>query len=152
MGIFAGLQMLAVGGFEWASGQTARRLVIAAVVVLIGIGVYVDATLELHVACYDGIVRYTPNVLPNMLCGPDSEPVFSGQGPPIPSILTAAWILVAGILLWRRAGIPWLALGAILMFAGAGVPIATFGLVPGNGAEVFFIAGYTMTLARLAKG
>ena len=80
MGIFAALQMLAIGWVDWASSGTVRGIVIAVVVVLIGMGVYVDVTLELHAACYDGIVRDTPNVYPNMLCSPAAEPAAATAG------------------------------------------------------------------------
>jgi hypothetical protein len=148
---FAVLELLAAAKVSWASKRGVRMAVVAVVVVLIGMGVYVDATLELHVACFDGVMRYTPNVLPNQLCGPDSVPVSSGGGPPIPSIAVTVWMLIAGVILWRRERIPWLFAGAALMFVAAGAPIPTMGLVPGNGGEVLLNAGTALTLARLVN-
>jgi hypothetical protein len=57
-------------------------------------------------------------------------------GPPIPALVMVIVVIVAGYVVYRRAGWPWMLVGGIVMFAAAAVPIGLAGFLVSNAGEV----------------
>ncbi|MFT4255184.1 MAG: hypothetical protein QM608_22210 [Caulobacter sp.] len=97
--------------------------------VLIAVGVWTDLVhMNLELREYAGTLRYA----------------YAHAGPPIPSIVTVLVLVGAGVVLWRREGLPWLCLGAMAMFAAAGSGIFWLG----NAGELALIWSIAFTAFR----
>jgi hypothetical protein len=89
--------------------------------------------LDLRPVGEQGIVRYVNGF----------EPL---AGPPLASVITILFVLLAGVMVWRRNRWPWLAAGAAFMFVSAAVPGPIL-LVQSIG-EVAFAAGLVSTVTH----
>ncbi|NNH68516.1 hypothetical protein HLB23_01235 [Nocardia uniformis] len=77
---------------------------------------------------YAGTLRYVPE---------------TPSGPPFPALVVSAVLLIAGIMLWRRAGWPWLALATLVLIAASA---AAFAVPPlGNAGEAVLLAALVAT-------
>jgi hypothetical protein len=57
-------------------------------------------------------------------------------GPPIPALVMVVVVIIAGYVVYRRAGWPWMLAGGIVMFVAAAVPISLAGFLVSNAGEV----------------
>ena len=152
MMIFAMVQIAGAGDIGFANRPTVRGSAAALAILMIPVGIYEDLVgLELHPACFQGVVRYSTRVAEAALCSPDQAVVAAGGGPPIPSVTAVLVVLILGAMLWRQRRWPWAFLAGLVMLIGAAFPASRFGLLPGNGAEVVFVAGYAASAARFAR-
>ncbi|WP_320777938.1 hypothetical protein [Streptomyces sp. CRN 30] len=124
-------------GIRWALRGRVRAVTAALTGVLIAAGVLHDVLeLSLEAERWQGTVRYA-----NAAASPVG---------PLPAIVTGLVVLVAGIVLWRRAGFPWLAVTAAVMVvvsgAAAQVPVL------GNAAEVVLDVGILLTVRAFLPG
>lgn len=67
----------------------------------------------------------------------------ASEGPPIPSIITIIVMIIAGLIVWRKAGWMWLAIASIIMFVMAAAGASNTSLT--NIGEVIFVAGIVAT-------
>jgi hypothetical protein len=81
--------------------------------------------MELELVEMAGVLRYVD---------------VGAKGPPIVSIVSIGFVLVMGVLLWRKNRFPWLFLTALLVFVGEGIPVEWIRRVLGSGGEVLFMA------------
>ncbi|MER7106916.1 hypothetical protein [Streptomyces sp. NPDC000229] len=70
----------------------------------------------------------------------DAEP----GGVPLAAVTAMVLLLAAGVVLWRRRGVPWLALGAVALFVAAAAAVAVPPL--GNAGEALMLAGLVAAL------
>lgn len=123
-----GFGLLRHAGVKWAQSRAAHIGVCVLTTLMIALGLYEDVfALNLQAKTVLDTLRY----------------VNEGglKGPPIPSMLTIVFLVVAGIALWRQTGCWWLAGGAIAMFLAAGLAMG----------ERFYIGNIGETLLGLAK-
>lgn len=114
------------------AGLRRRAWVWILAVVLIALGVWTDlVNMSLEVREYGGTLRYA----------------YAHATPPIPSIVTVVVLIGAGVVLWRRAGVPWLCLGALAMFGAAGSGVFWLG----NAGELVLISSILATAATLRR-
>ncbi len=152
MMIFAMVQIAGAAEIRFAQLPAVRWGAAALSIVLIPVGIFEDLVgLELQPACFQGVVRYASSVAEPALCSPDQPVVAATGGPPIPSVTAVIVVLILGMALWRQRGWPWAFLAGLIMLIGAAFPMSRFGLLPGNGAEVVFVAGYAASAARFAR-
>lgn len=138
--------------FSWAHDRRAWAVVWIFVFSMVALGMATGLIgLDIHPACYQGILRYTSAVSESQLCFAGQMTV-AGHGPPIPSISTGVFALGIGIALWRGRGWPWLFAGALAMMAAAAVPTSQFGLAASNGGEVILLLSYAATAAHFSPG
>jgi len=151
MMIFAMVQIAGAAGIGFAQRRTVRVGAGALAMALIPIGVFEDLVgLRLYPACFQGIVRYSRSVAESALCSPE-QAVVTSAGPGAASLLCVFTVLALGFMLWRQRGWPWSFLTGLVMFIAAALPPSRFGLLPGNGGEVIFVAGFAAAAARFAR-
>jgi hypothetical protein len=149
--MIAASQIAAAGGIRWAQTSQWRVFIWVLVLSMVVLGIFESLVgLETVPACFDGILRYTPNLSPTQFCYEGQEAVRR-SGPPIPSIVGNVVTLVIGFFLWRHNGWVWLMVGALIMFVAAAVPFSVFGMAPGNGGEVLLLFSYVATVARFGR-
>ena len=152
MMIFAMVQISAAAEVSFVRRPVVRWGAGALALVLIPVGIFEGLVgLELQPACFQGVVRYASSVPEFALCNPDQVVAASAGGLPIPPVTAVFVVLILGAALWRLRGWPWAFLAGLVMFVGAAFPISRFGLLPGNGAEVIFVAGFAAAAARFAR-
>jgi hypothetical protein len=133
MMIFAMVQIAGAADIRVAQLPAVRWGAGIVSLLLIPVGIYEDLVgLKLVPVCFQGVVA-------------------AGGGPPIPSVTAVIVVLILGVALWRQRSWPWAFLAGLLMFIAAAIPASKFGLLPGNGGEVFFTAGYAASAARFAR-
>lgn len=151
--LFAIIQLAAAAEIKLAQQRWVRWLGGLVAIALIPVGVEEGLIgLELYPACFDGTVRYATSSYAAQLCSPAQAIVAATGGPPIPVLTVTVVVVIFGSLLLFKRRSPWALLGAVIVLLGAGLPIADYGITPGNGSEVFFILGYTLTATRFANG
>jgi hypothetical protein len=96
-------------GLEWAGKPAVRAGAWAAGFLLLAVQCGSLAGRSLVAASFGGLAFYR-------------ETGFSELRTPL--LLTQAFLIACGLLLYRRTGRPWAALGAIALFAGAATPVA----------------------------
>ena len=152
MMIFAMVQIAGAADIRLAQLPAVRWGAGILSLLLIPVGIYEDLVgLKLVPACFQGVVRYSSSVSEAALCSPDQAVVAAGGGPPIPSVTAVIVVLILGVALWRQRSWPWAFVAGLVMFIAAAIPASKFGLLPGNGGEVFFTAGYAASAARFAR-
>ena len=132
--IIFGFGVLRNAGVKWAQSRTAHILVCVFTTLLITLGVYDDViALDLQTKINMDVLRY----------------INEGgiKGPPLPSILTIVFLIVAGISLWRNTGWWWLAAGAIFMLIAAGAGMGDMFYI-GNIGEVGLGIGNVLTARK----
>jgi len=138
--------------FSWAQDRRGWAVIWIFVISMVALGMSTGLIgLEIHPACYQGILRYSSAVSETHLCFTGQMTVV-GHGPPIPSIATGVFAMGVGIALWWGRGWPWLLAGALTMMAAAAVPTSQFGLGASNGGEVILLLSYAATAARFSRG
>lgn len=148
--IIAVWQFANAAEITWARDRRSWAVVWMFVAAMIALGVQTGLIgLEIHPACYQGILRYSSAVSETHLCFAGQATV-TGHGPPIPSISTGLFALGIGVVLWRARGWPWLFVGALIMMCAAAVPTSQFGLGASNGGEVLLLTAYTATSAHFS--
>ncbi len=70
--------------------------------------------------------------------------------PPLGPIVANLVTIIAGALIWRRAGWPVLFVTSLAMLLTAGIPPKLFGQLPGNAGEIIFMLGFMFAIRRLA--
>jgi len=152
MMIFAMVQIAGAAEVRFAQRRAVRAGAAALAILMIPVGIAEDlAGLQLHPVCFQSVVRYSTSVAQAALCSPDQPVVPAGGGPPIPSVVAVVIVLVLGGVLWRQRRWPWAFLAGLVMFIGAALPASRFGLLPGNGAEIVFVAGFAASAVRFAR-
>jgi hypothetical protein len=149
--IIAVWQFANAAEFAWARDRRAWAVVWVFVAAMIALGVQTGLIgLQIHPACYQGILRYSSAVSEAQLCFA-GQATAAGHGPPIPSISTGVFALGIGVVLWRGRGWPWLFVGALIMMGAAAVPTSQFGLGASNGGEVLLLTAYAATAAHFSR-
>lgn len=114
-------------GVGWAQGKVAHTVVCIVATLLVALGLFADLVgTDLQPRVVMDSLRY----------------VNEGgmQGPPIASLVTMLFLLVAGIFLWRRTGWKWLALGSLVMFVASGAAMGNLFFLGGVGEVVLGFA------------
>lgn len=151
MMIFAMVQIAGAAQIRFAQLPAVRWGAAALSVVLVPVGIFEDLLgLDLQPACFQGVVRYASSVAEPALCSPDQAVVAATGGAPIPSVTAVLVVLILGAAVWRQRDWPWAFVAGLVMLIAAALPPSRFGLVPGNGGEVVFVAGFAAAAARFA--
>ncbi len=103
-----GFGILRHAGVGWAQSRGAHIGLCLFTTAMIALGIYEDGlALNLQAKTALDTLRY----------------VNEGglKGPPIPSMLTIIFLIMAGVVLWRQTGCWWLAGGAMAMFIAAAI-------------------------------
>jgi len=135
--IYAAWSMAAQAGHGWAARRWARPGVIVLALLVMAAGIatrLLGVTLEPEVL--DGVLRYV---------------AVGIKGPPVVSIVSIAFVGVAGIRFWR-SGWPWVTVSAIAVAIGEGFPDEGVRRVVGSALELVFIAVLLETQRRLDAG
>lgn len=124
-------------GVGWAQGKAAHTAVCIVATLMVLLGAYADLLR----------VDMQPRVVMDTL-----RYVNEGgmKGPPIASLVTMLFLLVAGVMLWRRTGWPWLALGSLVMFVAAGAAMGALFFLGGIGEAVLGFANVATARRFLA--
>lgn len=125
-------------GIGWAQGKAAHTAVCIVATLMVLLGVYADlARVDMQPRVVMDTLRY----------------VNEGgmKGPPIASLVTMLFLLVAGAMLWRRAGWPWLLLGSLVMFVAAGAAMGNLFFL-GSVGEVVLGFANVATARRFLAG
>ena len=72
-------------------------------------------------------------------------------GPPLGSITMLITVLICGIVLWRKSGVPWMLLGSLFMLATQLIPREVVGFLVTNSGEVIMAASLVATAAVLQR-
>lgn len=125
-------------GVGWAQGKAAHTAVCIVATLMVLLGAYADLLR----------VDMQPRVVMDTL-----RYVNEGgmKGPPIASLVTMLFLLVAGVMLWRRTGWPWLALGSLVMFVAAGAAMGNLFFL-GSVGEVVLGFANVATARRFLAG
>jgi hypothetical protein len=121
-------------GIGWAQGKAAHAAVCVAATLLVLLGGYAELVgVDMQPRVVMDTLRY----------------VNEGgmKGPPVASLLTMLFLLVAGVILWRRVGWMALALGSLVMFVAAGAAMGNLFFLGSIGEVVMGFAG-VMTARR----
>lgn len=111
---------------EWAQNRRNHLMMCVTTTFLIFLGVYEDIIiLDLHLDKGMDTLRYVRK--------------GHNHGPPIASLVTIFFFIVAGISLWRHSGWPWLAVGSITMLILGGIGVGNLFYI-GNAGEIIFMA------------
>ncbi len=101
-----GFGILRRAGIGWAQSKTNHTVVCLAATLLVLLGIYADLVrVDMQPRAVMDTLRY----------------VNEGgiKGPPLASLITMLFLLVAGVMLWRRVRWMALALGSLVMFVAA---------------------------------
>ena len=151
MMVFAMVQIAGAGDIRLAQNSAVRWGAGLVALALIPVGVMHDLVdLQLYPACMQGVVRYSTSVSALALCSPE-QAVIPSRGPGLAPLVSVFTVLVLGGMLWWQRRWPWAFLGGLIMLVAAALPASRYGLVPGNGGEVFFVAGFAASAARFAR-
>ena len=152
MMIFAMVQIAGAAQLNLAHRPLVRWGAVALALGLVPVGIFEGLVgLQLQPACFQGVVRYASSVPQGAVCNPDQVAMASASALPIAPVTAVIVVLILGAALWRLRGWPWAFLAGLVMLIGAAFPISRFGLLPGNGAEVVFVAGFAASAARFAR-
>ncbi|WP_203568830.1 hypothetical protein [Aestuariimicrobium ganziense] len=104
------LHTLRRAGFSWAQARWYQVASIAASLALTVAEYFLEVQgLTLEPQQEFGVLSYN-----------STEPA---SGPPLMVLVVAAFLVVAGALLWKKQGWPWLFVGAVIMTIGSGVEV-----------------------------
>lgn len=134
--VLVGFYLLKRSGVLWAAGRAAQTIICLITTALMALGLISYSALQLEATAEFGILRYHD---------------ISGQGPPIPAIITIVLLIIFGAIIWYRVQWPWLCLAAVGMFISAAVPMSLVGPIVGSGGEVLLALGILTTEAQLQK-
>ncbi|MCB0032984.1 MAG: hypothetical protein KDE51_03105 [Anaerolineales bacterium] len=134
--ILVGFNLLKRSGAQWAAGRAVQTVACLITTGLMTLGLISYRALQLEATAEFGILRYHD---------------ISGQGPPIPAIITIVLLIIFGVMIWRNVKWPWLCLAAVAMFISAAVPMSLVGPIVGSGGEVILALGILVTEAQLQK-
>ena len=112
-------------GIGWAARPGWLKLLTGFTLLLMMAGVMTRiAGVTFAPEVMDGVTRYVAHGV---------------SGPPLVSIVSIGFVLVMGIFIWRKAGIPWVFVASLLVFIGEGVPVEFIRRVIGSGFEVVWM-------------
>lgn len=121
----------------WAKLEGRLMIVLAVVITLamIATGFWQDVfNLNLELQREGGVLSYGNS---------------SADGAPIAPVVTMLVLLVAGLIVWWKSGIPWLFLGAVAQFAAA--LFADAAVAVGNFGEAALLAGLLLTHSQMYR-
>ncbi|QHJ69405.1 phospholipid phosphatase [Planococcus halotolerans] len=72
-------------------------------------------------------------------------------GPPIMILLVSAVLLIAGLIVWKKAGWPWMFVGSVIMGIGSSVTIPVESAAVTNIFELILLASLVWTKIHLEK-
>ena len=119
----------------WSQTKGVHAAFCTLATVLIGYGAFTDIlNLQLEPARFQDTLRY-------------SNEFSLLKGPPLPSLISMAVLVVVGVAVWVKARWPWLSAGALIMLllAGAGSRAITLA----NLGEVFLSLALVVTLIAM---
>lgn len=123
---------------EWARKQWALYTAITAFVLLVAIEIWqVTWGAELAPVREYGVLKYAS--------------IEEAAGPPIMILLVSAALLIAGLIVWKKAGWPWMFVGSVIMGIGSGVTIPVESAAVTNIFELILLASLVWTKIHLEK-
>lgn len=134
--VLVGFHLLKRSGASWAVGRVPQTIICLITTGLIALGLVSYGALQLEATAEFGVLRYHD---------------ISGQGPPIPAIITIVLLIIFGAIIWYRVQWPWLCLAAVGMFISAAVPMSLVGPIVGSSGEVILALGILTTEAWMQK-
>jgi hypothetical protein len=105
-------------------------------------------TKEIYPVCEYDLIRYAGSVSETTRCTPD-QALVRGE-PPIAPIVTCFVVILAGLVLWRKRGMPWMTIGGVVMLLTAAIPALNRHRLDNLG-EVFIQGGAIVTLWLLMR-
>ncbi len=105
-------------------------------------------TKEIYPVCEYDLIRYAGSVSETTRCTPDQALVRSE--PPIAPIVTCFVVILSGLVMWRKRGLPWMAIGGVVMLLTAAIPALNRHRLDNLG-EVFIQGGAIVTLWLLTR-
>lgn len=125
-------------GVDWAKKKAVFYGALLYTLALIVIEIATETWgLEIAAAREYGVLRYT-----------SAEP---SSGPPLMVLLVSLVLIIAGFVIWRKAGWIWMLAGAVIMTLGSAVPIPVESSAVTNAFELFLLFTLVWTKVHLER-
>lgn len=132
------LGALRAAGVNWARKQWALYTAIAAFILLVVIEIWqVTWGTELTPVREYGVLKYASTK--------------EAAGPPIMILLVSAALLIAGLIVWMKAGWAWMFVGSVIMGIGSSITIPVESAAVTNIFELILLASLVWTKIHLEK-
>jgi hypothetical protein len=146
--IIASGSILRLAGISWAEHRWVMGAFCLLATALIAHDLPLFWTKEIYPVCEYDLIRYAGSVSESTRCIPDQALVSNTF--PIAPVVTCFVVILSGLVMWRKRGIPWMTIGGIVMLLTAAVPALNRHRLDNLG-EVFIQGGAIVTLWLLTR-